>query len=184
MSILSSLKCGYEAIVKPQNNWKPDPKICVTLPESGDGFRTYNREQDGVDQVGTQETIDFIVSLGQDWAAAGEAVPFQVGDISRAGGGPFPPHEAHKLGHECDLRPFRKDGEMLPSNWKDQSYDQKVTREWIEMVKAKNSQAVVLFNDPVLIAAGLCQKYKGHDNHLHLRVPQGSNFDGQAPVGC
>ena len=75
------------------NSGKPNPKINVVLPESGPGFRTYNREEDGVDQVGLAETVQFIQDLGVEWEKQ-SSVPFQVGDLSREGGGEFPgPHE-------------------------------------------------------------------------------------------
>ena len=92
-----------------------NPRINTILPESGVGFRTYRREEGGADEVGLPETIDFLVRLGEDWSQHSE-VPFQIGDISRAGGGPFPPHEAHQNGTEADMRPFRKDGAMEPTN--------------------------------------------------------------------
>ena len=150
-----------------------NPNINTVLPESGVGFCTYNREEGGVDQVGLPSTIDFLVNLGQDWAKQSE-VPFQVGDISHAGGGDFPPHEAHKSGNEADLRPFRLDGAMLPTNINDQNYDRGRTRLWVQLVKEKNPDAVVLFNDPQLIKEGLTKYYKGHGNHLHLRLPLAS----------
>lgn len=153
-------------------NQRPNPDINVVLPESGPGYRTYNREKDGADQVALQETIDFVVQLGAEWEKQSD-VPFQVGDLSRRGGGDFPPHSAHKNGTEADLRPFRKDGAMEPTNINDPSYDRSRTREWCKLVKRLNPQATILFNDSELIREGLTRYYKGHHNHLHLNVGRG-----------
>jgi conjugal transfer mating pair stabilization protein TraG len=170
------------AIRSSQAPLRPNSDIKVVLPESGDGFATYNREPDGVDQVGTQKTIDFLVDLGQSWAKV-DTVPFQVGDISRAGGGPFPPHKAHQSGKEADIRPFRKDGHMEPCDINNPEYNSDETRKFVELVRSKEPQVVVFFNDPVLIAAGLTQFLKGHDNHLHIKLPGGSALD-QNSNGC
>lgn len=174
-------QCGCGGPGSLQQDREPNPEINTTLPESGVGFATYNREENGVDQVGLPSTIQFLVDLGKAWAPQSD-VPFQVGDISRQGGGPFPPHEAHQSGNEADLRPFRKDGAMEPTNINDPSYDRSRTREWCQLVKKLNPDAVILFNDQTLIKEGLTKFYKGHHNHLHLRLPLSSlDQDGS---GC
>lgn len=157
------------------------PAINKQLPESGTGFRTYNRESDGGDQYGLPSTIDFLVDLGEDWAQQHQT-PFQVGDISRKGGGPFPPHKAHRRGNECDVRPFRKDGQMAPVTIHDSEYDRATTREWVKLVKSNVPRTIVLFNDPQLIKEGLTRKASGHDNHLHVRLPLPGNEDD--PGAC
>lgn len=159
---------------------KANPDINTVLPESGPGFRTYNREQDGQDQVGLASTIDFLENLGREWEPLSD-VPFQVGDISRRGGGPFPPHEAHQNGTECDLRPFRKDGAMEPCQVSDPNYDRARTREFMQLVRRLSPNATILFNDSQLIKEGLCRYYKGHHNHLHLGL---SRTSPQEPEGC
>ena len=155
-----------------------NPRINTILPESGVGYRTYRREEGGADEVGLPETIDFLVRLGENWSHQSD-VPFQIGDISRAGGGPFPPHEAHQNGTEADLRPFRKDGAMEPTNIDDENYDRERTRQFILDAKSLDPGVSFLFNDAMLINEGLTKYHKGHGNHLHLRVPGGT-----APEGC
>ncbi len=157
-----------------------NPAINTVLPESGRGFRTYNREEGGADQYGLPGTVDFFVHLGEAWEQEHD-VPFQVGDMSRQGGGPFPPHSAHENGNEADMRPFRRDGEMAPTDIFDLAYDQAMTREFIQLVHERNPRAVVLFNDPQLIDEGHCRFYPGHYNHLHVRLP----LEGEAAEsGC
>lgn len=172
--------CCSAGPVQNIGSHRPNPNINTTLPESGPGFRTYNREENGVDQVGLPETVAFIQRLGAEWEKESE-VPFQVGDLSRAGGGPFPPHEAHQNGTEADLRPFRKDGAMEPTNINDPSYDRAKTRQWCKLVKQMDPDATILFNDSQLIKEGLTRFYKGHHNHMHLRPSLNSDSLDQ---GC
>lgn len=174
--------CCSVGSVRTSGNIKSNPNINTTLPESGVGYRTYNREENGVDQVGLPETIAFIQRLGVEWDKESPTLPFQVGDISRAGGGDFPPHEAHKNGTEADLRPFRKDGAMEPTNINDESYDRDKTRQWCQLVKRIDPGATILFNDSQLIKEGLTKYYKGHHNHLHLRPSL--NSDQLDEMGC
>jgi hypothetical protein len=161
--------CGCSGPVQVDPNWRPNPEINTVLPASGPGFATYNREENGKDQVGLASFINYIQALGVEWEKQNE-VPFQVGDISREGGGPFPPHSAHQNGIECDLRPFRKDGAMEPTNINDPSYDREQTRDFCKLVKQRDPKATILFNDSVLIKEGLCKFHKGHHNHLHLKM--------------
>ncbi|MFN8609202.1 MAG: penicillin-insensitive murein endopeptidase [Vulcanimicrobiota bacterium] len=174
--------CCSTGSVKNSGGSKNNPNINTTLPESGVGYRTYNREENGVDQVGLPEMIAFIQRLGVEWDKESSELPFQVGDISRAGGGDFPPHEAHKNGTEADLRPFRKDGAMEPTNINDPSYDRDKTRQWCQLVKRLDPGATILFNDSQLIKEGLTRYYKGHHNHLHLRPTL--NSDQLDEIGC
>ncbi len=161
-----------------------NPAIDRVMPESGPGFRTYNREPGGADQYGLDSTVDFFVELGDEWEDRHE-VPFQVGDISRRGGGPFPPHVTHRNGNDVDLRPFRRDGEMAPTDIFDLAYDQDATREFVELVKERNPRAIVLFNDPQLIDEGLTRYSRGHYNHLHVHLPlEGSEPDEYLICSC
>lgn len=160
-----------------------NPAINTVLPEAGPGFRTYNREEGGADQYGLPSTVDFLVQLGEEWQSDHQ-VPFQVGDMSRLGGGPFPPHAGHQNGNEADVRPFRRDGEMAPTDIFDLAYDQAATRQFIEKVHERNPRVIVLFNDPQLIDEGHCRFYPGHYNHLHVRIPAPGVEDNPADCTC
>lgn len=146
-------------------------KIDSLLTVSGPGFTTYNRERAGADQYGMEGTIGAIRSLGVVWwgiSFISKAPPFQVGDISRRGGGKFPPHTTHRQGADVDIRPFRTDRKELPVTYKDKIYDRESTRRLAQLIKFMYPKAVILFNDPEIIKAGLSKSSKGHDNHLHV----------------
>ena len=142
--------------------------IDTVWPQAGRGFTTFNREPGGADQVGLASTILAIQTLGVSWAATHD-FPIFVGDISRRGGGSFPPHSAHKDGRDVDVRPFRHHGEPGPTNINEPSYDHALTRELVVLIRQKFTDAAILFNDPLLVADGLTRRFAGHDNHLHVR---------------
>jgi hypothetical protein len=74
---------------------------------------------------------------------------------------------------DADIRPVRRDGHQCRSGvtWNRRGYDRKATRRLIWTIRKASHGRVkmILFNDPVLIRAGLTQRYPGHDNHLHVR---------------
>ncbi len=165
----------YRVLFQKETAPAPPPPaangIDAVLPERGTGFATYNREPGGADQFGTQLTINAIIDLGQAWFLSHPEVPLQFGDISRHGGGKFPPHHAHQKGREADVRPIRKDNAMAATNINDPAYDAKRTAEFVALVRKKHPQATIFFNDKKLIAAGQTKPLGGHDNHLHIRFP-------------
>ena len=143
----------------------------VVLPISGEGFRTYNREPLGADQFGTQLTVNSIIALAKAWFLIHPEVPLQFGDMSRRGGGKFPPHASHQNGRDVDVRPIRKDDKMAAVTIGEAAYDAKRTDDFVKLVRTKFPGATILFNDPKLISKGWTKRMKGHDNHLHVRFP-------------
>jgi conjugal transfer mating pair stabilization protein TraG len=69
---------------------------------------------------------------------------------------------------DVDLRPFRTDRKELPVTYKDSVYDRESTRRLALLIKFMYPKAVILFNDPEIVRAGLSKPSKGHDNHLHV----------------
>lgn len=147
-----------------------DPQaISTLLPAAGNGFQTYNREQGGKDQYGRKHVIEALILLGEKWHALHDDCPVQYGDISRKGGGHFPPHAGHRNGIDVDIRPFRKDKHMLPENCNNGTYSRSLTQEFVGLVRLHFPQVTIFFNDTQLVKAGLTAHASGHDNHLHIR---------------
>ncbi|MDQ3805939.1 MAG: DIP1984 family protein, partial [Acidobacteriota bacterium] len=46
-----------------------------------------------------------------------------------------------------------------------------LARELVELIKQKRPDAIIRFNDPQLVAAGLVRKAFGHDDYLHVLFP-------------
>ena len=150
----------------------PSGPVDTILPRKGIGFTTYGRTGGGANQAGTGRFVDDLQELGRRWSGTG-GTPISFGDISSPGGGDMPGHQGHERGREVDVRPFRDDGRNAPVTWRSPQYDRAATREFVQMVRQEHPDATILFNDPELVREGLVQRYDGHDNHLHLRLPGG-----------
>ena len=145
--------------------------INKVLEANGEGYTTYKREPGGADQFGTEMTINRIEDLGRKWFLLHPEVLLQFGDISRRGGGAFPPHSSHKNGRDVDVRPIRKDNRIDPISVGEIQYDSIRTEEFVKLVRSRYPNVMVLFNDDRLIKKGLTAHAKGHSNHLHIRFP-------------
>ena len=137
----------------------------IELPQSAVGLYTFHRTANS--HWGKEETITALLRighiLGQQFSA------FGVGHISKKDGSVFKPHASHRKGIDVDIRPLRKDGLPRPVTIYQAQYDREATCQLLELIRAQSKVKTILFNDPVLIKEGLCRKYAGHDNHLHVR---------------
>jgi peptidoglycan hydrolase-like protein with peptidoglycan-binding domain len=143
--------------------------VDAVLPSSGIGYTTYNREPGGADQFGRAKTIRNIQALGELWSNKHPGQVVAVGDISRKGGGPFPPHATHKDGLDVDFRPLTNNGANEPTNTGAANFSHEKTRELILLIRENFDVEVVFFNDRLTIKEGITRQAKGHDNHLHVR---------------
>lgn len=154
-----------------------DTEVDALLPPSGPGYTVYNREPGGADQFGTALTVRSLQDLAATWALTHPTVLIQYGDLSRRGGGPFfnarnprkLDHKSHKDGRAVDIRPFRKDAALVPTDVNHPSYDPALTKELVLLIRQKFPKAVILFNDPKLTSRGLTKQSPGHHNHLHVQ---------------
>src|ERR1051325_2005379 len=83
--------------------------IETLLPESGPGFVTFYRGENGKNQYGQQSTIDAALSVASAWNELHPDRPMAIGQISLKGGGPMGSHQLHQKGVDLDIRPERKD---------------------------------------------------------------------------
>jgi murein endopeptidase len=144
--------------------------IDTLLPANGVGFVTNNRGSNGEFQFGQQSTIDACLAVGMEWNASHQERPFSIGQISKKGGGPMPPHLSHRLGVDMDVRPMRTDGQNASVTIDDAAYDRATTTALIDLWWKKAPVQLVLFNDPTVIGAGLSRPSPGHGNHFHVRL--------------
>jgi penicillin-insensitive murein endopeptidase len=144
--------------------------IETQLPESGTGFVTNNRGAHGEFQFGQQASIDAAILVAAAWDALHSGSHLSIGQISKKGGGPFPPHLSHRLGVDIDVRPMRKDGQNQGVTIDDAEYDRALTTELINLWWENAPVQAVFFNDTTVIAAKLSQFVKGHGNHFHVRL--------------
>lgn len=97
-----------------------------------------------------------------------------IGDISWEHGGPIVFHATHEVGLDADIALVRKDRRQCNRpgiGYKSSQYDRAATRTLIRAIReiAPNQVKLIYFNDPVLIAEGLVQRYPRHDEHMHVR---------------
>lgn len=145
-------------------------EINTQLPESGDGFVTNNRGANGEFQFGQQASIEAAIAVAAIWGGVHSERPLSIGQISKKGGGEFPPHLSHRLGVDIDVRPMRTDGANEPVTIDEAQYDRALTTELIDLWWENAPVQAVFFNDPTVIAAKLSQFVKGHGNHFHVRL--------------
>ena len=143
--------------------------VDVLLPESDTGFVTNNRGDDEF-QFGQQSTIDAALAVGVAWDALHPNHPFSIGQISKKGGGKFPPHVSHQVGLDVDVRPMRVDGKNQEVTIFEPEYDRALTTELINLWWTKAPVQMVFFNDQMVIAAGLSIKVENHHHHFHVRL--------------
>jgi hypothetical protein len=143
--------------------------VNVLLPASGPGFVTNNRGNDQF-QFGQQSTIDAAIRVAAAWNQKHPNRPFSIGQISKKGGGPMPPHKSHQLGVDVDVRPMRKDGENAPVTITDSQFERELTTELIALWWRLAPTQAVFFNDQSVIDAGLSRFVNGHHNHFHVRL--------------
>lgn len=94
----------------------------------------------------------------------------RINDISKPRGGKTTSHATHQAGMCCDMKLPKLNGQAGGITYKDLQYDQLTARAMLEAMRSHPQTARIFFNDPVLIAEGLCQAVSGHDNHFHFEI--------------
>jgi murein endopeptidase len=141
--------------------------INTPLPESGPGFRAYQRNQGR--RYGLPETISALIAIAAAWQRAHPQGPrIETGDISFQGGGRMPPHKSHNRGVDIDIHLMRNDGREGGTTFRASSYSRTLTQELVNLIRANGLLIVklIFFNDPAV--TGVTDQ-AGHDNHLHVR---------------
>lgn len=81
----------------------------VQLPENPDLYTVFNPDA----AWGTPRMVQTLVTVSEEMAwRFPEVAQLTVGDISREGGGPYPPHRSHRGGIDADLGLYAKGGKQ------------------------------------------------------------------------
>lgn len=144
------------------------PGYVVTTPVvEGPGIRPTRAHR-----YALPEAAALFQAIGRLWAARhpGRA-KLHLGDVSQLGGGQLRPHVSHRIGVDADIALPRRDGGMGGTAVGQPSYDQAATRDLLRVIRdvAGARLCFLFFNDPQLIAEGLCRHSPGHHNHVHVR---------------
>lgn len=115
--------------------------------------------------------IAALIALGCGAAIAQSSrPPFQIGDMGNADGSPVRGHLPtgdHTGGLGFDVRPIRKDGQMLGVRWQDPAYDRELTQRLVDTFLNAGGTTRIIFSDPQI--RGVVH-YRGFDDHLHMTV--------------
>lgn len=143
----------------------------VLLPQmSGFGYYSYGKGNWNERQWGTKATVEALVEIANQYRWNNPNSLMAIGDISFEFGGKMPPHGTHRDGIHIDLRPCRKDDQMLPVTIDDAQYDQAKTKLLIELFLSHKNVKNILFNDPEIYKLSRVSYYKGHHDHFHVTM--------------
>jgi hypothetical protein len=135
------------------------------LPQTrGRGYYSYSP---AIRQYGTHLTIQTLLDLARQQLANLPKLPIQIGDISFHDGSYMSPHHAHRHGRNVDIRPFRKDAQLLAVTLRDTAYDRDMTELLVQILLAHRNVHRILFNDTTIRGVHC---FPGHDNHLHVET--------------
>ena len=158
-------------MLSPEERYEPSNGF-ILLQTEGDGFYHYEgTDRPYTDAWGTPETIKCVENVGKTWAKRYPDRPrIGVGDISRRKGGKFPPHHAHRLGLDIDVRPISKLGEKKVSIGQ-HAYDSQQTFELIALFLEICDVRLMYFNDrKIYRKLPKVQRFRGHHNHIHITL--------------
>jgi tetratricopeptide (TPR) repeat protein/energy-coupling factor transporter ATP-binding protein EcfA2 len=147
-----------------------DPAIKAQLAAEGPGYILFNRQTENA--YGRPEFVELIRKVAAEWNKRHPEVRLVVADLSLRGGGLFPGHGGdHQDGREADIWPVTNNGQPEPTNIYAPNYSRTLTTELINLIREANPSAVVYFDDPTLVAAGLVRATLDHNNHMHILLP-------------
>ncbi len=135
------------------------------LPRSGLGFKTHSSPDR---QWGQARLVNNLIGLGQNWNYSHSGHHLDYGDISKYGGGYFPPHQTHRNGTDCDMSMINGAADAQPgltiySGW----YSRFYTGQLVWWMYQRGGVRVIYFNDRGVGGTTWCT---GHDNHLHYGI--------------
>lgn len=179
-NILTPKKENSENMLEPKKEEKKEEvkkSPFILLPDNLPGiYKYFGNDPKDRDKWARPETIDCLIKLGKMATDAGFEIG--AGDLSLELPGPFTnyydknklDHRGHRNGNSIDIRPIRTDRKRLPVTWKHKLYDREATDLLTRMAKECGFK-LVLFCDPEIYTKyNYVKYYKGHSNHLHLRM--------------
>ena len=137
-------------------------------------FLNTKRKKNSV--FGTDWFAAFVTAAGQHYRDNYRVINptsavITVNDASRPQGGDTQDHSGHETGLSCDLRLPLTDGTSpAGTTFLTQNFDRAAVRAILNAFRTQPLFSLAYFNDPTLIAEGLCLPQAGHENHLHVQM--------------
>lgn len=165
------IKARYLCIAPTVSSGKFTPNcsskdITFKLPESGEGFGTYQYDEL---VYGNCATVQRIKELGRRILAKTK-YPIYVGDLSAYGGGNLGRHQTHEFGDDVDVAIMGNTSTVFCSKYSEACYDRNASRALIKEVISMGGATGICFNDSVMINEfpGFVRYCDGHDDHYHI----------------
>lgn len=189
--LFQAMKNGLHQVNLPQNDGRIDPGgstlrwlnaanaprwVLMPAGSAAEGYINLERaDTSDSHDFGCSWLADALADAGKHYrdnhlATNPGAAVLAINDTSVPRGGDTPDHATHEAGMCCDLFLPRKDGRSGSITFRDAKYDQAAARAQIVALRSQPLADRVLFNDPVLVAEGLCRAVSGHDHHLHFDI--------------
>lgn len=148
------------------------------------GYYNFDIEQSDDGHSGTDWAISAFEAAASSYAtdylaSHADAAVLEVTEMSSPRGGKRPRHGGHQTGLMVDIRLPRLDGTAGSITYESLEFDRDAARAMLQALRVAAPGCTLLFNDPTLIAEGLCRHDPPkdgkvqhiHDNHIHFRVP-------------
>ncbi len=152
------------------------PQVNTLMPESAPGLEA---KKPSSHRYGLAEAIAALTEIGRRWQAAHPSGPLvRIRDISRCGGGKFPPHDSHRMGIDVDIGLMRNDGRTAAVNHRMQpsKYSQELTQEMVDTIRANGLLGVhrIWFSDK---GVRNVTHDTSHNDHVHVRFCLPAHYD-------
>ncbi len=132
-------------------------------------------EPQDVYSFGTNWLFEMLRAAGKQYHADylsknHNSVPLTLNEISPRYGGITPKHKGHESGLACNLQLPSSGGSAGGITYSDVIYDQNAMCAMLTVLRSQSQVTNIFFNDPDLVAMGLCTVLAGHDNHVHVEI--------------
>ena len=128
---------------------------------------------------GQPAMVRHLILVAKEWKRRHPELPrLRIGDISKFGGGPFPPHKTHQDGLSVDI--FTAGTNICHINYKNQAHTKELADIFIHFGARQ-----ILYNHKYVIdkLPKIVRKWPKHDNHFHVVVdPKKVPQDGEPVI--
>lgn len=136
----------------------------VQLPSHGTGYYSYTA---AYRRWGQPRMISGLIALGRRWRAGHPGKTLRYGDISKRGGGYFPPHVSHRLGVDVDTSPITTSGNGGVTYVGARSYSTYYNIQYARAQRAVMHVRLMLHNNRRIPGVTF---WPNHYNHFHTRI--------------
>lgn len=155
----------------------PIQQVNSLMPKGGLGFCCHKPQER---RYGLPETVVALMQVGMLWFAKHPQGPrMRISDISKRGGGKFPPHKSHRVGLDIDIWLMRNDGKEGAFHYIRNSsvYSRTLTQELVDTIRNNGILPVkcIFFEDSKVTGV---RGDGAHFDHMHVRFCMPARYKG------